>query len=208
MDFSVKTFVVGPVGTNCYVLKDNASNEGIVIDPGDDPQKILSYIGGENIDIKLLVLTHGHFDHIGAVEELRNSLKVPVAVHAADAPMITDGRLNLSAFVGGLVETQPADIILHEGDNISFGKCSLRVISTPGHTNGGICLHGGGALFSGDTLFCGSYGRVDFPTSSARSMEDSVFRLVHELPEDVSVYPGHDMFTSISFEKRYNPLAH
>lgn len=205
MDFSVKTFVVGPVGTNCYVLKDNASNEGIVIDPGDDPQKILSYIGGENIDIKLLVLTHGHFDHIGAVEELRNSLKVPVAVHAADAPMITDGRLNLSAFVGGLVETQPADIILHEGDNISFGKCSLRVISTPGHTNGGICLHGGGALFSGDTLFAGSVGRTDFPDGSLEEIIKSVKTRLGRVEDMAKVFPGHGPATSMGVERESNP---
>ena len=205
MDFSVKTMVVGPVGTNCYILKDNNSSEGMIIDPGDNTERILAYIKANDIDVKLIALIHGHFDHIGAVEELRQSLAVPVAVHEADADMITDGRKNLSAFMGAIVETEPADIILRDGDCISFGKCSLRVISTPGHTRGGICLHGGGALFSGDTLFAGSIGRTDFPEGSLEEIIKSIQTRLAKVEDMVKVFPGHGPATNMGIERESNP---
>ena len=205
MDFSVNALAVGPIGVNCYILKDDSSNEGIVIDAGGNADKILSVINKEDIDVKMLVLTHGHFDHIGAVDELREELNVPLAVHEADAQMITDGRLNLSAFVGELMEKKPADIMLHDGDTVSFGRCSLKVISTPGHTPGGICLYGGGALFSGDTLFAGSVGRTDFPGSSTDDILDSVRNKLAEVSDDTEVFPGHGPATAMGIERKTNP---
>ena len=190
MDFSVKTMVVGPVGTNCYILKDNNSSEGMIIDPGDNTEGILAYIKENDIDVKLIALTHGHFDHIGAVEELRQSLAVPVAVHEADADMITDGRKNLSAFMGAIVETEPADIILRDGDCISFGKCSLRVISTPGHTRGSVCYEIEGELFTGDTLFDAGWGRTDLPGGSDEMMMNSLNRLI-PLARTMPIHAGH-----------------
>ena len=205
MDFSVKSLAVGPIGVNCYILKDDSSNEGIVIDAGGNADKILSVINKEGIDVKMLVLTHGHFDHIGAVDELREELNVPLAVHEADAQMITDGRQNLSAFVGELMEKKSAEIILHDGDTVSFGRCSLKVISTPGHTPGGICLYGGGALFSGDTLFAGSVGRTDFPGSSTDDILDSVRNKLSEVSDDTEVFPGHGPATTMGIERKTNP---
>ena len=205
MDFTIKTIVAGLVGTNCYILKDNSSDEGIIIDPGDNAAGILAYIRAEKIDVKVIALTHGHFDHIGAVEELRKSLNVPVAVHADDADMLLDGKRNLSAFMGSPMVIKPADIILNDGDCISFGGCSLRVISTPGHTKGGICLYGGGALFSGDTLFAGSVGRTDFPGSSTKDILDSVQNRLSRVSDSTKVFPGHGPTSQMGIERESNP---
>ena len=205
MDFTIKTIVAGLVGTNCYILKDNSSDEGIIIDPGDNAAGILAYIRAEKIDVKVIALTHGHFDHIGAVEELRKSLNVPVAVHADDADMLLDGKQNLSAFMGNPMVIKPADIILNDGDCISFGGCSLRVISTPGHTKGGICLYGGGALFSGDTLFAGSVGRTDFPGSSTKDILDSVQNRLSRVSDSTKVFPGHGPASQMGIERESNP---
>ena len=206
MDFSVKTLVAGMVGTNCYILKDNSTDEGMVIDPGDNAKGILAYIEEAGIDVKLVALTHGHFDHIGAVDELREKLKVPVAIHKDDADMLTDGKKNLSAFTGGgLVEGKPADILLNDGDNISFGKCTLRVISTPGHTKGGICLYGGGALFSGDTLFAGSIGRTDFPGGSLQELVEAIKNRLNIVADAAKVFPGHGPATNMGIERECNP---
>ena len=128
MDFSVKSFEVGPVAANCYILKDNDSNEGMVIDPGGNPDKILTAIKEMGVEVKLIALTHGHFDHIGGLDKVKKALNVPVAIHEADGEMLIDAKKNLSAFVGAPGEMEEADVLLKDGDNISFGGCSLKVI--------------------------------------------------------------------------------
>ena len=140
----------------------------------------------------------------GISRELQNTI-YPGALLVADADMITDGRKNLSAFMGAIVETEPADIILRDGDCISFGKCSLRVISTPGHTRGGICLHGGGALFSGDTLFAGSIGRTDFPEGSLEEIIKSIQTRLAKVEDMVKVFPGHGPASNMGIERESNP---
>ena len=206
MDFSVKSFEVGPVAANCYILKDIDSNEGMVIDPGGNPEKILSAIKEMGVEVKLIALTHGHFDHIGGLDKVKKALNVPVAIHEEDGEMLTDAKKNLSAFVGAPGEMEEADVLLKDGDNISFGGCSLKVIHTPGHTPGGVCFYGGGALFSGDTLFAGSVGRTDFPGSSTEDILDSIRNRLAKVSNATKVLPGHGPASTMGIERETNPF--
>lgn len=205
MGFSVETLVVGPIEENCYVLKDDASNHGLIIDPGDNGQEILAYIRDNGIKVDLIVNTHGHWDHIGAVDFLRDELKARLAIHADDASMLTANKEEMAAysiFAGG---KRPAEILLKDGDNIELGDNSLQVLHTPGHTKGGICLYGGGCLFSGDTLFAGSVGRTDLPGGDYRAILDSVRNKLKIVDDSTKVYPGHGPATSMGRERRCNP---
>ncbi len=205
MGFSVETLVVGPIEENCYVLRDDDTSEGIIIDPGDNGQEILAYVRDNGIQVKLIVNTHGHWDHIGAVDFLRDELAVGLAIHADDASMLTATREEMAAysvFAGG---KRPAEILLKDGDTISFGNSSLKVIHTPGHTRGGICLYGGGCLFSGDTLFAGSVGRTDFPGGDYRAILHSVNVQLEQVDDDTRVFPGHGPATRMGRERRCNP---
>ena len=205
MGFSVETLVVGPIEENCYVLRDEDTSEGIIIDPGDNGQEILAYVRDNGIQVKLIVNTHGHWDHIGAVDFLRDELAVGLAIHADDASMLTATREEMAAysvFAGG---KRPAEILLKDGDTISFGNSSLKVIHTPGHTRGGICLYGGGCLFSGDTLFAGSVGRTDFPGGDYRAILHSVNVQLEQVDDDTRVFPGHGPATRMGRERRCNP---
>ena len=205
MGFSVETLVVGPIEENCYVLRDEDTSEGIIIDPGDNGQEILAYVRDNGIRVKLIVNTHGHWDHIGAVDFLRDELAVGLAIHADDASMLTATREEMAAysvFAGG---KRPAEILLKDGDTISFGNSSLKVIHTPGHTRGGICLYGGGCLFSGDTLFAGSVGRTDFPGGDYRAILHSVNVQLEQVDDDTRVFPGHGPATRMGRERRCNP---
>ena len=205
MGFSVETLVVGPIEENCYVLRDEDTSEGIIIDPGDNGQEILAYVRDNGIQVKLIVNTHGHWDHIGAVDFLRDELAVGLAIHADDASMLTATREEMAAysvFAGG---KRPAEILLKDGDTISFGNSSLKVIHTPGHTKGGICLYGGGCLFSGDTLFAGSVGRTDFPGGDYRAILHSVNVQLEQVDDDTRVFPGHGPATRMGRERRCNP---
>ncbi len=205
MGFSVETLVVGPIEENCYVLRDDDTDAGIIIDPGDNGQEILAYVRDNGIKVKLIVNTHGHWDHIGAVDFLRDELAVGLAIHADDASMLTATREEMAAysvFAGG---KRPAEILLKDGDTISFGNSSLKVIHTPGHTRGGICLYGGGCLFSGDTLFAGSVGRTDFPGGDYRAILHSVNIQLEQVDDETRVFPGHGPATRMGRERRCNP---
>lgn len=205
MSFSVKTLVVGPIEENCYVLKDDATGEGVIIDAGDDGEKILDYVKDAQIDVKLLINTHGHWDHIGEIDYLRDELKVPFAIHGADASMLDDSAENLSKYMHTAGKKRPAEIILKDGDVVNFGKSSLRVIHTPGHTKGGVCFYGGGCLFSGDTLFAREVGRTDLPGGSYEELMYSVNYRLQAVADAAKVYPGHGPASDMATERKYNP---
>ena len=190
----IHTLVVGPIQTNCYIVEDEASREALVIDPGGEAKKIIDFICERQLNISQIVITHGHFDHVGANQKLKDATGAPILVHQAD-----DFFLPLS-------ESPRADRYLADGDIITTGNISLQVIHTPGHTPGGICLYGEKekVLFSGDTLFYGTYGRTDLPYSSQSDMERSLERLF-KLPSETRVYPGHDKTTTIAAEKELFP---
>ncbi len=201
---NVNYFSVGALGTNCYIVSDD-SGHAAIIDPGGDAQRILATVKDKDLTVDFILLTHAHFDHIMAVEELRDATGAQLLVGAGDAPMLCDAQFNLSAMV---YPTQTvaltADRLLVEGDTVSFGDTTLTVMETPGHTRGSVCYLGDDRLFSGDTLFAGSIGRTDLPGGDMGVLRRSLARLA-SLDGDCTVYPGHGEETTLSFEKAANP---
>lgn len=184
----VKRIPVGFNKTNCYLIK-LVDSDGLLIDPGGDGDKIIEEINIMGISIKKIILTHGHFDHIGALDYLRDTLQAEVYIHELDGEMLVDPSKNLSSLFGSDIKARPADYLLKDGDMIN----GFKVIHTPGHTQGGISLYHQekGILFSGDTIFAMGVGRTDFPGSSTEDLQNSIERIKHELPAEIIVYPGH-----------------
>ncbi len=200
--------VLGELSTNCYYLINNESKEVIIVDPADSAQVIKNYCLSHNLKVAGILLTHGHFDHIMAADELRRSFGVRIYAGAAEKELLEDASKNLSA-VWAVPYTLYADVFLNDNEVFELAGFSIKAMHTPGHTAGGMCyyIEAEKTLISGDTLFCGSYGRTDFPTSAIRSLIDSICGKLLKLPSDVMVYPGHDMETSIGYEKINNPMA-
>jgi glyoxylase-like metal-dependent hydrolase (beta-lactamase superfamily II) len=196
----VETFIVGMLSTNCYVVSSPQTKDAIIIDPGLDltveAQSIVDYISRAGLKVKFIVNTHGHSDHVEGNLYFQKKYLVPVCIHTLDAHFIsesTDSNLQ-------------SNKMLEDGNEINCGGEILRVLHTPGHTPGSICLVGENLVFSGDTLFAGSIGRTDFPEGSNNDMRLSLQKLV-ELPEYLIVYPGHGEVTMIGEEKRTNPFV-
>lgn len=202
----VKTFIVSSMETNCYVVFDEESENGIVIDPGDGADLILDFIKKENIKICAIVLTHTHFDHIGAVPKLKSELNVPVCVCEGEEKISQNAKYNLSALYSTPIEIVP-DKVFKDGEIFKFGTLEFSVIKTPGHTPGGCCFYFEkfGILFSGDTLFLGSVGRTDFELGSLSDLISAIKTKIMTLPDEVMVYCGHGQGTKIGFERRNNP---
>lgn len=205
----IKRFALGALWTNCYVISDAAS-EGIVIDPGGPAAEVEEYIRDNDIRLHWIILTHGHGDHIGGVSELRNLSENGIAVHTEDADCLVDANRNLSAFMGTSVELPSADKKLNEGDTLKVGSMNIRVIHTPGHTVGGICLHikdeDEEVLISGDTLFARSIGRSDLPGGDEDVLVRSLKKLT-DFPDKLRVLPGHGPETTIGAEKFTTPIG-
>ena len=200
---------LGPIRTNCYLMMRTDKKEALIIDPGDGAAAVAAKLTEEGVTPKAILLTHGHRDHIGAVPELRKHYGIPVYVGEADQEMLGSADKNLSSGLFGEPLTMQADKLLKDGDQLELAGFSIRVFHTPGHTPGGCCFYfpEEKVLFSGDTLFCGSVGRTDFPGGSSSALRTSVRRLLKELPGDTEVYPGHEGDTSIEQERRWNPYA-
>ncbi|MGI6006972.1 MAG: MBL fold metallo-hydrolase [Ruminococcus sp.] len=204
----IKNMVLGPVATNCLLIKNSETKEMLIVDPADQAGEIsraVTLLDGRPVGI---LLTHGHFDHICAVDDLRDLYEIPVFACKAEKDVLEDSTLNLSAAWQHPYSTH-ADRLLEDGEEIVLAGFPIRMMHTPGHTHGSCCYYftEEGFLLSGDTLFAGSVGRMDFPTSSASDMKESLQRLLTSLPEDTAVYPGHEGTTTIGHEKRYNPFA-
>lgn len=190
----LETLPLGLFQTNCYLLWDETTKDGIIFDPGYDAKRILAHIGTLDFSPLAIVLTHGHFDHVGAVAELKEYYKIPVYLGAPDAKLpasITNGEI-------------PYTHLIQPGDTLPFGTIALHAIATPGHTPGSFCFQIGELLFSGDTLFRDSVGRTDLPGGSYGALLDSI-QTLSALNDDLKVYPGHGDATTMGREKRYNP---
>ena len=197
---------MGAMGANCYLYACMESKKAVIIDPGANGKKIYQWVLEKGLKVDYILLTHGHVDHIGAVDELRLLLgDVLVGIHAGDAEMLTDAKKNLSSYLGLAVVLQRADLLLQDGQELTIGKQLLKVISTPGHSPGCVCFLSSEGLFSGDTLFAGSIGRTDFPGGSLDQLLKGVKEKLLILPEDTKIFPGHGEETSIGEEKRDNP---
>ena len=203
MDLEIKTIVVGQLEVNCYIVYDPENREAIVIDPGDEPDRILDLITADKLKVKHIVCTHTHFDHVGAIPELRESTAAQIVIHKKESEIYEAAR-DMAALWGYDVDPlPPPDIFVSEGDEIRTGSLVFRVIHTPGHSPGGICLYGNGIVITGDTLFAGSVGRTDFPGGDINLLKESFKRLM-SLPEDTVVLPGHGPRSTIGREKREN----
>lgn len=200
----VRSFAVMPFDENCYVVSDD-TGEGVVIDPGGMAKDILAYIREAKLAVKAVLDTHGHCDHIGANDAIRDATGAPLYIHKEDAAMLSDMRLNLSAFMGFKALSRPAEHLLSEGDKISFGQSGLEVVHTPGHTKGGVCFVGDGVVFTGDTLFAGSIGRSDFPGGSEAELIGNIKKKLLALPDGTKVYAGHGPSSEIGWERKCNP---
>ncbi len=201
----LKVFVSPDMGENCYFVIDENTNEAIVIDCGAMAEKLCKFIDGENIKLKAICLTHAHFDHAGAVSEVKKHTGAPVIICEGEEVVANSPEYNLSA-VFGAPFTVPYDRVMRDGEKFSFGSLEFKVISTPGHTAGGGCFYfeREGVLFSGDTLFFMSVGRTDFPSGSASALTESIKKKLFVLPDDTAVYTGHGQQTAIGFEKENN----
>ena len=183
----IKEVTVGAIGTCCYVLWDDARDDCVVIDPGDEPERIRQAAQGRAI--AAILLTHGHFDHIGAVRALMTK-DTALVIAAQDAPMLTDPQLNASFLLGKPVTAPEATRLVREGDTVSAAGLTFTVLHTPGHTAGSVCYQIGEKLFTGDTLFRFGCGRTDLPTGSETQMRQSLSRLL-PIARRMEIYPGH-----------------
>ncbi len=195
--------------TNCYFIINEETKEVALVDPGDRAQFLLSQCRQLGVTLKAILLTHGHFDHIMAVPALKEATGATVYAAQAEDALLQDAEYNLSAAWQRRPVTVEADILLQDGQEFTLFGSPVRMILTPGHTSGSCCYYmpQQGWLFSGDTLFCESYGRLDLPTAMPSRMASSINDKLLVLPEETKVYPGHNEMTTIGHEKKHNPMA-
>ncbi len=202
----VKRCVVGELLTNCYLLINNESREALIVDPGDEPAEILGMLE-PGLSVKAIIATHCHFDHILAVDYVREALGAKFYIHRDDLPILEEAPRRALEWVGVTFDVPSPDGFLREGEEISLGSCRVRVLHTPGHTPGSICLLVEDLLFSGDTLFAGSVGRTDFYGGDYTQLLRSIKEKLCALSDDTRVMPGHGEATRIGVEKLYNPFV-
>ena len=201
----LKKLVVGPLSSNCYIVGSEASKEGMIIDPGDEAEVILRNVKDLGLEIKSIVLTHGHIDHIGALKEVKEATGAEVAIQTDEGKSL-QGQ-SLSTMLGLSYPTPlPPDRLLKDGDSIDIGDLHFLVLHTPGHSPGCICLLGQGVVFSGDTLFNYGIGRADLPGSNYSQLMNSIHTKLMTLPDNTTVYPGHGPDTTIGAERSGNPF--
>ncbi len=202
----LNTLVVGPIRSNCYIVGCERTREAAVIDPGGDADRILVTLAKDKLRCVYIINTHGHFDHSADNKRLKEVTGAQLLIHRADAPMILHQSMTGGAWGIHVGNSPPPDRYLGEGDIITFGDISLKVLHTPGHSPGGISLVTDKIVFVGDTLFAGSIGRTDFPGGDYEGLLRNVRKKVFTLGDDVVVYPGHGPKTTVGRERKTNPF--
>lgn len=195
-------FSLGDLATNSYVLYDTQSGFAALFDAPAESEVILAFLNEKRVELKYIFLTHAHFDHIGALTEVKSATGAQIVIHCDEEQYLNDTSLNLSYVPLPAVK---ADIKVSDGDIIKFADVEIKVIHTPGHTMGGVCYLFDKTLVSGDTLFCGSIGRYDFPMGDFNTEINSIKEKLMTLADDITVYPGHGPSTTIGNERKENP---
>jgi hydroxyacylglutathione hydrolase len=203
-NYILDSIEVGFLQTNCYLFAERKSNRAIIFDPGDEAQKIINRITEKNINPEAIIITHGHADHIGALDQIAEHYKIPFYIHEQDIEYLTDPQKNCSECTGGALVTEGTCKAVVEGDIIKLGDLKLKIIHTPGHTPGCMCVETEGLLFTGDTLFCGCVGRWDLPGGDAHTLKRSL-RKFEQFPGETIILPGHGPRCALSREFEHNP---
>lgn len=205
VDLRIEEYNVGDIGTNCYFIVNANTKEMLVIDPGGDGKDLIRRINNSELKPVAVLLTHGHYDHAADADVVAKEYDIPIYAHEAERETLENPNLNLSPMFG-CREIYHADKYVKDGDILNLAGFTIRVIHTPGHTVGGCCYYfdGNKVLASGDTLFCGSVGRTDFPKGSMSDLVRSIKEKLLDLPGDTAVLPGHESRTTIGYERQYN----
>ncbi len=203
---------VGPLETNCYIVKDEASGSGVVIDPGFHAEQILDEIDKLNVDVKYILFTHGHYDHTFAARAIAEQTGAKVVMNAADASLFEQGG-GITRYVFPPKSEQMIkeayirpDRLVFDKDTLDIGQLHFEFLSSPGHTHGSMLILCGDAVFTGDTLMRGTIGRTDFPESQPEKMEGTLEHVVKMLDDGLTVYPGHGPVSDMAREKKFNPF--
>jgi hydroxyacylglutathione hydrolase len=204
----VKMLVVGPFASNCHVVGSSSTNEGMIIDPGAEAETIFRMVQQMELSISLIVATHAHIDHVGAIRAVQEKTHAEFALHEEEKGLLFTAPMRMLTSLGLTPVKSPPqpDRLLKDGDRINVGDLHFEVLHTPGHSSGGICLSGHGVVFSGDTLFNSGIGRTDFPGCSHERLMKSIREILMVLPDETIVYPGHGPPTTIGDERRGNPF--
>lgn len=205
-EMKIERFVMGEVSTNCYLIINEETKQTVIVDLADCPKRFTDHIAEEGLKIEAVILTHGHYDHIKGIQEFLTHYQVPVYAHEAEKQVLTDPRANLSAMSGGSYVFEGATYV-KDGQVLELAGYQFKALHTPGHTPGGCCyyIESEKILLSGDTLFCASVGRTDFPGGSMSDLIRGIKAQLMVLPDEVQVLPGHMELSTIGFERTNNP---
>ncbi len=207
MDIKIYHVVLGQIRTNCYIIANEAVKKCIIVDPADEAKRICTMVDRCECTPEAVLLTHGHYDHMTAADEIRAKYNIKVYAGEYENDVLLHPDKNLSGIIGRRQVSLKADMWLADGEELELAGIKIKVLHTPGHTEGGVCYYvkEASALFSGDTLFAESVGRTDFPTGSMGKLIEGIKNKLLPLPINTDVYPGHGDATTIAYEKKYNP---